>query len=365
MSGLSQKRKWLSHTKAAEALGVNVRTIERWMKCPMTHNALGAVQNGKKWRIPHPDNREHWRTETCWRLKKLGINLPEDWERNFSKIAQENSRHWLESNRLWLAGYATVLERGRITQEAREAILLLRQVAAEILRPLPRYEMQVGRFKDQFVAKLLTHHLDKVFVAVRCCPAASPSVFALVVAALLDVRTIMGYWPKGTHLKQVRLVHTLGELEKIRRDLDYRQAVRDLEHLGKKPTHANIGPLLHMDMMAHINDTRDRIPGTVVKNPKQEVVRFITLKSVSDRIAGKKPPLVTLDFQQPQKGLKRRAVQKRHPQKQRAQRTIVADVYGINATTPSVDWQPDTGKTPIQKPIYDAPITAQMRSKRM
>ena len=316
---------WLTNKQAAKLLGVDTRTIKRWMKQPATREALGGVQHGKQCRIPRPTNLDHWRSDTRWRLKKSGIELIPEWKRDLRKIAKKNSRCFLESCRLWLAAYATVLERGRITQEARDAILLLRQAAFKILAPVPRHKMEVDRLKEQFPARLSELGLSEREVAV-----------------------VLRYWPEEKHFRQVRAAHTLAELEVIRNRLDYTQAVRHLKHLGQKPTAQNIRPLLHKDMMAHINDTWEQLPGIVVKNPTPEQMRRMTIASVQDQIAGKPPLPFVLDLRTPQEGLARRTVQERHPQKQQTQRDIITGIYRVRATSPSAVEKPHVGKTPIR-----------------
>src|SRR5439155_900199 len=137
------------------------------------------------------------------------------------------------------------------------------------------------------------------------------------------VRHVMRYWPNRKSFTHVRALHTLGDMEKFRRKLDYTQAVRDLEHQGIKPTAEKIRPLLHKNMMTHINDTPEQLPANVVKHPTPKQMHAISMASVYDQLAGKTPPLVVLDLRKPQDGLARRTVQKRPPQKQHPQKKII------------------------------------------
>jgi len=350
---LPNPKQWLKNAEAAEALAVTAWTIKRWMRSQDTCKALSAVRHGKQWRIPRPDDLPLWEYQTRDRLKKLGIECKEAFELELEKLGKQHGCYALESYRLWLAAYGTVLERGRITQKARDAILQLWQVAGKILAPLPRYNMEVDRLKSQFPAGLLARHFHRVLAGLRCCSVSDPLILWLIVAALLDVKAVMHYWPNPKHFELVHDADTLVKLEPIRRRLDYKQAVRDLKHLGKKPTTKNIGPLLHKDMMAHINDTREQLPGIVVKNPTGEEMRRITMASVCDQIAGKKPLLVTFDLRLPQHVLARRTVQKRHPQKKYPQKIIVARVYRIRPDIPGADKKDQTGKTLIRNSKYD------------
>ena len=327
---------FLKHAEAAGALAVDVRTIERWLARQETREALGAVRQGKRWCIPRPESLFAWESQTRERLKKLGICPPKAWERELEQLDKECDRYLLESYRLWLAAYMKVLGRGSITQEARDAILLLWQVACELLGPLPRHEMEVDKLKRQFPARLLARRFDKVLAATRFCSAKEPVIFRLIIAVLLDVHAVMRYWPGEKHFKHVRAAYTLDKLEEIRGSVDFQQAVRELEQIGQKPTAENVRPLLHKDFLAHINDTREKLPGIVVKNPTSEELQNLTLASFCSQNAGKNWPLVTLDFRQPQDGLTLRTFRRRHPLRQQQQRDIVNAVYGVRDSLPGV-----------------------------
>jgi len=328
-----RESRWLKNDEAAEALAVDVRTIKRWMKLPAKREALSAVQHGKQWRIPRPDNLYLWQSQASERLKKLGVHLSPAWKRGLRKAGQKCSRYLIESVRLWLAAYMKALKRGRITQKARDAILLLWQTAGEILDPLPRYEMDVEKLKSKFPDQLRKRGLPED-----------------------EVRAVMRHWPGEKHFKKVRAARTRKQLEAIRCTLDYLQAARDLKRAGKKPTADNLRPLHHKDILAHINGTRETLRGIVVQNPTPEELRKLTLASVCGQIGGKKPPVVTVDFRQPQGGLRLRTFRNRHPRRQHPQSEIVASVYRISSSLPSAEEKPHTGKTPIRKPVYDKPL---------
>lgn len=325
---------WLRNGETAELLGIDTRTIKRWVKQPATREALGGIQKGRQFRIPYPADLETWRCEARWRLKNCGIRFEPSWKRDMRRIAQNNSRCYLESCRFWVAAVIKVLAHGSITQADLKAIHLLRRVSTKILAPLPRLEMEADKLKEQFPAQLSERGLSEQ-----------------------EVGGVMRYWPEEEHFEQVRAASTFADLETIWRKLDYWQAVSQLESLGQNPTTKNIGPLIHKDLMAHINDTGEQLPGIVIKNPRAEELRKITMASVYHSIAGRTVPLVTLDFRQKQNGLARRTVQKRYPQKQHTQKAIVAGIYQIRATIPGADEKPDTGMTQIRKPDYDAAVT--------
>jgi hypothetical protein len=157
----------------------------------------------------------------------------------------------------------------------------------------------------------------------------------------------MQYWPEGRLFKNVREARTRKQLEAIRRPLDTLQAARDLKQNGQIPTAENLRPLFHKNIMEHINDTRDELPGIVVKNPTGEEMGLYTMASVQDQMMGKSPPLVTFDLRAPQNGLRLRTFRNRHPLKHPQQRQIVATVYGVRDSIPSIDEKPYTGKTPV------------------
>jgi hypothetical protein len=319
------KYQWLKNGEAAEALGVSERTIKHWMLRPEMREALGAVRHGKQCRIPRPDILDHWSSDTRWRLKKLGIQLTPVWERGLKHIGKRNDRHYLESCRLWVAATMKALEHGDLTANAKDAVILLWQAASEILEPLPLYEMQADRLESQFRDHLLARPLS----AER-------------------VNSVMSYWPGKEHFKQVQAAHRLKELEAIRRRLDYAQAVRELEQSGRESTGALVRPLLHEDVMAHINDTCDELPGIVIKNSKPKELHTLTMASVCNQIQGKQPPRVSIDFRQPQKGLALRTFRKRHPLRKSPQREIITTVYGIRDSIPGANETPHGGKTPVR-----------------
>ena len=339
---------FLKNAEAAEALGVSVRTVKGWMRDPAKREAISAVRHGKQWRIPRPVNKDQWRYAAERRLREIGVTLPRRFERELRKRAREYASFSLESARLWIAACSTVLavsERRRITTADRAAIDLLWQVAGEILTPLPRYERQVDKLKSEFPPRLLKRHWSGVLAALRYCSPNHTVVRFQIFRALYDVRQVMRYWPKRKVFEGLRATRTWAELEGVRKQMDYLQAVRELEYRGQKATQENIRPLLHKDLMAHLNDTMEQLPGIVVKNPTPEQMRLINWPS--RRV---KHPRVILDFRKPQKGLARRTAQKRYPRTQQPQCEIRAAVFGIEATVPGFDEEQAQVKQNCPKP---------------
>jgi hypothetical protein len=302
---------WLKNAEAADALAVDVRTIKRWMNCPAKREALGAVRYGNQWRIPRPIEIGHWEVSVRRNFKDLGTELRSSSERSFEKLGKDFARYELEAHRLWLAAYMQVLQRHDTTQEHRDGILRLWQTACEILGKQPR-GTEVDTLKSEFPGQLRA----RSFSELRIC-------------------AIMQYWPEERLLKKVRDdAHTTQQLEAIRRRLDIMQAVSELEQNGQEPTAENLRPLIHKNIMEHINDKREKLPGIVVQNPRSEELHAITLASVCDQIQAKEPPLVCIDFRQPQKGLTLRTFRNRHPLRKSPQREIIAMVYGARDRLP-------------------------------
>ena len=130
-------------------------------------------------------------------------------------------------------------------------------------------------------------------------------------------RQLWRYWPAPCDFEDVRIAYALQELEQIRRRLDFLQAVRTLrqQHVqvrtgrkrGKPPTAENLRPLLHTDVLAHINDNGQELFPEVV------------------------------DCRQPQRGLTVYEFRKRYQLKQEPWKSIIAEVYGIRGSVPGVE----------------------------
>ena len=235
------KNNWLKIVKAAELLGVDVRTVKRWMSNPTTRNALGAVRHANQWRIPLPDVEWAWADQTRRDLKEAGIDLKPIWEQNLEKLAKRHTRNKLESYRLWLAAYSQASAKTvGLTAEDIAAILYLWQIACEILDQLPE-GAELDRHKSKFPEQLKAHNFSKS-----------------------ETRSIMSLWPMQRNFKRVRAAKSFKDLEKFRRGMDCAQAVQTCILHNQKPTAENLRPLLHKDFLYHINDTRENLPPFVM-----------------------------------------------------------------------------------------------------
>ncbi|MGO8926405.1 MAG: helix-turn-helix domain-containing protein [Limisphaerales bacterium] len=321
------ERQWLKNAEAAEALAVSERTIKHWMARPETREALGAVRHGKQRRIPRPDKLDHWCNDTRRRLVKLGIQLRPACERALERIGKRNARLYLESCRLWVAATMKALGRRDLTENARDAVILLWQVAHEILDPLPRDEMEVDKLKPQFLKHLRARPLSEE-----------------------RVNSVMSYWPEKEYFKQVCAAHTLKELEAIRRKLDYAQAICKLQQSGQKPTAELARPLVHEDIMAHINDTGEKLPGRVFKPETSHDLRRIVEASVY--LTNQQRAGMIIDLRKPQDGLPLRTFRRHHPVRKSPHREIVAAVYGAADSIPGADETSRSGKTPVRDSTY-------------
>ena len=297
---MAAKKKWLKNAKAAEILGVSVRTIKNWMTDSTTRDAIGAVRHGKQWRIPFPDNKHDWEWQTDDRLQEAGVTQKSSWERALENDCKKRFSHCqLETYRLWLAAHSQLSAKSDgVTQEDIMAILLLWQTACKILEPLPRGP-EVDKLKSKFPDQLRVHNFPEK-----------------------EIRSIMSYWPDQDKFKRVRAAHTLEQLENIRSGMDTAQAAKTCYNLGQKPTAGNLRPLLHKNFMTHINDTREQLP------------------------------IGVHDLRQPQSGLKLRTFRNRHSLKNSPLKTVIVAVYGLQDGVPSVDKKPHTGKTPLHDSTF-------------
>jgi hypothetical protein len=352
-------KRWLKNIKAAELLCVEVRTIKRWMTNPAKREALGAIRYGKQWRIPSPQGgggADEWAWETRARdhLKELGIHLKEQWQNELEVLLKRCERNGLESYRLLLAAHLNLsAKREAVTAEALTEIVLLWQTASEILEKLPE-GAHFEKLKSQFPARLK----GRRFSASR-------------------IRSIMSYWPEKTYIQRVHPIDIKHELEKIWRSLDYSQAVMTCKNLNETPTTKNLRPKVHKDLMRHLNDTRDALPQGTVKAHRAEDLCRVMKADIHNQLhcgaerrikegideQGKTFALIQedksgqeistfVDLRQPQDGLARRTMQKRHPQKKNPQRAIVVEIEQINANAPSVEERSHTGKTPVRVPKF-------------
>ena len=328
---------------------VSERTIKRWMKCPAKQQALGAVSHGKQLRIPRPDNERAWAMQTRRRLGEAGIHLKPRFERALEKAARKCNRYLPESFCLWLAAHLQLLKRERITDEDIGKILSLWQTACEILRPLPE-GAEVDKLKSQFSESLRAHNFSEESIC-----------------------SIMSYWPDEFCFKKVRAARTWKELERIRHRMDVAQAAKICEQQDKKPTAENLRPLLHKNLIQHINDTREKLAGIVIRPRTPDELRRAIEADVWIQMHSGNPRRCTetrdaqgrthvhiqgqganqiIDFRTAQDGLALRTFRNRHPLRKSPQREIVATVYGARASIPGADNQPYSGKTPVRNSKY-------------
>lgn len=280
------------------------------MRSPAKRGALGAVRHKTQWRIPLPANVDLWEVQTREHLTKAGIKLKPAWARDLERLGQEYDRCMLQVSRLWLAAYRQLLRQGlTVTQEAKDSIILLSQIATELLKPLSRYKMDVEQLKSDFPTRLRLRGLSSE-----------------------EVHVVMRYWPGREHFRLVANLRTRADVETVRRQIDYALAAQKLEREGWKPTADNLKPLLHHNMTSQINDSPEQLPGVIVKPQNHEQLRRLVNAAVCDNFANRKSPDVTLDFRKPQAGLSLRTFRDRFPKKQK--QNIIGTVYRAETTVP-------------------------------
>jgi hypothetical protein len=349
---------WLKNCAAAQVLGVDVRTIKRWMKSPSKRAALGVVRHGKQWRIPRPTQIWHWDFGVRRNFKHLGIRLKAHWERGLETLGKDFAKFELESYRLWLASHLQLsAEREKITDEDITCILLLWQTACKLLGSLPE-STRVNTIKSRFPEQLRIRSLSED-----------------------EIGTVMQYWPKDDYLVRVRAARTLKQLERIRRGQDTLQAARELEGKGEKPTAENLRPLFHKSIMEHINDTREKLPPGTIQAHKPEDLPLVIAADVLNQmhggpqrriiegrdaqgrtfaviqttnLPGQEAALGFVDLRQPQNGLALRTFRERHPLRKSPQLDIIATIRGARVSIPGTEDKPPGKKTPIRDSAYQA-----------
>jgi hypothetical protein len=240
------------------------------MRRPATREALLAARHGRQWRIPRPDNVDFWEMETRVRLKAVGICLKQSLEKELERLADENKSYWPEVYRLYLAASAKALRRGRITLKAKKAIDALSHAALDIL------STRKQRFGVDTLKRAFPRHLWR-------------------------------YWPTEEHFKAIQDANTGKAIEAERRRLDFVQAVRILRRRNRTPTAENLCPLLHLDWLAHMNDTGEKLPPSVI------------------------------DRRQPQLGISLDQFRRRYPVRKQPWRSILAKIYGVLGSIPGAE----------------------------
>ena len=323
-SVVRSKRRWLNTARAAELLAVDVRTIKRWMKVPTARLALGAVRQGKQWRIPMPVDEKSWEYEADDRLLTAGIVQKETWVRALERDCRPFNRCLIETYRLWLAAQIQASTKVEvITQLEIDAIGDLWLAAGNILKALPP-KTKVDKLQSQFIEYFRAQNFSDE-----------------------KILSIMDYWPEERVFKRVRAE---SNLEKLRRNMDSAQAKKTCKNLRYKPTHENIKKYLHRDFMSHINDTREELPMgyAVLKNPTAEELRSCAMASVNEQMQGKPAPKVFVDFRKAQKQLSLRTVKDRYPMRKTTQKDIDNALDDVNDSIPSCEERINKGQVQVR-----------------
>ncbi|MGC8990002.1 MAG: Asp-tRNA(Asn)/Glu-tRNA(Gln) amidotransferase subunit GatC, partial [Verrucomicrobiia bacterium] len=211
---------------------------------PAKRRVLGAVRRGQQWRIRRPESVSAW---ACRVRQALG--LPEPRERALRNYGIKKPVLF-EAFRLWLAVRLGAVAHGPVNRETLDASLLLWQVACDVLEKLPPAERDF-----------------------RTCKAAIET--ALVAGQLpFPVRKVMAWWPTAEVCAKVAEARTTRELEKLRRQLDYAEALQKLKATGVAPTASNVEPLLHLSFVEHINDTGETFHGAIRVPSRHEIERI-------------------------------------------------------------------------------------------
>lgn len=296
----------MKNGEAAELLGVNVRTLKRWMGRPDIRKALSAVQHRKQHRIPRPDNLPLWERRTRERLKLLGVHLKDPVARELDEIGQKWNVFLLETYRLYLAAWTKAVRLALATgasigQETKDRILDLWQLAEN---NLAAQVYRAGRKAQPSEAQIRKRIDDLEFEL----PAA-----------------LITYWPDKQDWPSDRAARTLKGLEEIREGIDYTQAIYKAKQGERKEMEHTTGEflrlMLHRDIMEQINDTGVKMPQGGVN-----------------------------DMRAPQTGVKLRTFRTRYPRKGKKglrQAQILAAVYGIQEAPPSAEERQEGRRTSV------------------
>jgi hypothetical protein len=284
----------ITYSQAADALAVDERTVKRWMRRPDARDALLAARDGARWRIPWPAdicweevdgtcrkapaNVFLWEKEARRNLNVIGVYPPDGVERALEQLAKQSELYHPEVRRLYLAACAKALSRGRMTGKTKLGIDLLYHAARKILSE-ERQRFGIETLKHKFPC-----HLHR-------------------------------YWPRKRDFEWIKDAHTLADIEKQRRRLDFTRAVRQLRRRGKNPTTENLRPLLHKGWLSDFNDTNEK----------------------------HHPPVG--DRRQPQLGLSLYEFRQRYPLSKNPWRNIIGKIYGVLAEVPGSNQALDDGHT--------------------
>lgn len=274
------------------------------MQRPDVREVLSAVRHGKQWRIPRPEQLYLWEYGIPIRLRALGIEVPGRLRAALEKRAKKCEPYWRQVYRLALAAYTKALAIGRLTPKAKEGIDLLCLGAAVVLKAKDQ-RAGIDGLKDAVIRHLKQEwHVRVPFRLAR-------------------------YWPGERQFQAIRSATTRKQVEALRRKLDFTQALKYVARLrdarGKQlqPTAQNLCPLLHVDWLAHLNDTREKLPQV---------------------------PL--WDFRSPQPGISLDQFRRRYPLRRQPWCSLIASAYNGNANPPDTKERVSNGKTPVRNSNY-------------
>jgi len=269
----------LKIAEAALLLDVNVRTIKRWMRDPVKRAALGAVRRGTQWRIPMPDNPSDWALRVRVRTEP---DLERYAERALTRLvrARKETDSW--AKRLWLACMLKAGLRGLISKTTRAAIDIIWEAASRLTKPSNCMKELRGQIERQL------HHLSEE-----------------------ERRAVMRTLANQSRFDDVERIRTKKEFEKVRRLLDYIQALKLAKRKRRKSTNAEIRPFLYPGFVEQMNDTGEYLP------PR-----------TNDRRS------------RPKRGIAERTIKIRHRRKDTAEAAIIAQVYNHNES-PAVKSEAD------------------------
>ena len=342
--------------EVAELLGVDVRTVERWILDPAKREVFGPVRSRTRWRIPRPKSPEMWVNKVRPLLNVLGAHLKEPWELELETLDHEGDAYLPVIDRLYMAALFQSQARAcpnPISPETKAGILDLR---ATVERRLASFVERSRGGKMPNVAEM-EKHLDGF-------------------KAILPDR-LVSYWPDKRLLQCVRRKRRPSSLERLFRQLDATQAIGQANQSGRPPTAQNVRQMLHSNLTHQVNDTGEEFPPELtVKAPTGKELR---LAAQRDHLAQRPiPPSIpqssgaqlqtvtqaepfprqshVVDLREPQEGISLRGFRRFYPKKHASLRDIVNAIYDVQESNPAIDKKPHTGKTPIRGPDYGAPL---------
>lgn len=302
---------------AAKVLGVTLRTLQLWLKDPEKRDLLGAFRAGKRWRLRRPESLPAWAHKV-----RQALALPERWKKELYSTAKEDSAVFFEAIRLWLAIRLMALKLDAPHRESVDAALLIWQACCQALSGLPRYEMDAFKCRAN-IERILSKRTDLP------CP----------------VGHIMAFWPDDAIQKQIRNATTMDELERLRRAVDYAEALR--RHQEQGVSGKDLAPLLHRGFIDHINDTGECFTMPSIRWDDLRKDLGLDRKPADPR----QPPCTPaqqiralceffgggriIDFRESQDGISLRTFRSRYPKRTAKQKRITASLSGVLDFIPS------------------------------